>query len=71
VLLPAASPQAVGADRSVAGWYDLFPPSQKHFSSVYDKPALAKKEAADTTYSQTARFDQMTSPPCAFSATVA
>jgi hypothetical protein len=70
-LSPAASPQAVGADRSLAGWYDLFPPYQKHFRPTYDKPVVAKKEAADTTYSQTARFDLATNLPRAFSATVA
>ncbi len=71
VLLSAASPRAIGGDRSLAGWYDLFTPYQKHFHPMYDKPVVAKKEGEGATYSQAARFDQMTNLPRAFSATAA
>jgi hypothetical protein len=67
----AAYPQRIGRGQSLAGWYDLFPPYQKHFYPMYAQPVVSKMKGADNTYSQTARFDQMTGLVRAFSATVA
>lgn len=54
-----------------AGWYDLFPPCQKHFHPMYDAPVIEKDKDRVTGYSQTVHFDFMTNLPRSFRVTVA
>jgi len=68
---PSAYSQHFGTGRSLAGWYDLFPPYQKHFYPMYAHPVVGKMKGEDKTYSQTVRFDEATGLVRAFSATVA
>jgi hypothetical protein len=71
VLSSTAFAQALDTGRSLAGWYDLFPPYQKHHHPMYVKPVVGKKGGENATYSQTARFDLATGLVRAFRATVA